>query len=98
MSVERASVSPIPGVLLAQLAVDQRVQGKGLGRYLFEEALGKTLTLAIEGPVVFGLFVADAIDEDASNFYQRRGFISLGGDYPTRMVLDLKPVIQSLKE
>ncbi len=42
---------PIPGVLLARLAVDRRVQGQGLGRYLFEEALGLTLQLAKAGPV-----------------------------------------------
>src|SRR6516162_1172056 len=45
VSVERASVDrdpilarlprfPIPGVLLARLAVDTRVQGQGLGRHL----------------------------------------------------------------
>src|SRR3954449_684243 len=50
-SVERTAVSsmeslnrlprfPIPAVLLARLAVDERVQGQGLGRYLLEEALG----------------------------------------------------------
>ena len=41
---------PIPGVLLARLAVDTRVQGQGLGRYPFEEALGLTLQLAKGGP------------------------------------------------
>src|SRR4051812_30922657 len=56
-SVDRASAAripeldrlprfPIPGVLLSRLAVDTRVQGQGLGRYLFEEALGLTLQLA----------------------------------------------------
>ena len=72
VSVERASVArlpeldplprfPIPGILLARLAVDARVRGQGLGRYLFEEALGLTLQLAQPGPVAFRLFVTDAV-------------------------------------
>ncbi|MDG4595528.1 MAG: hypothetical protein P9F75_07510 [Candidatus Contendobacter sp.] len=62
VSVDRAAVAqlpeldrlprfPIPGILLARLAVDTRVRGQGLGRYLFEAALGLTLQLAQTGPV-----------------------------------------------
>ena len=108
VSVQRASVAsipepdrlprfPIPGVLLAQLAVDRRVQGQGLGRFLFDEALGKTLTLSSVGPVAFRLFVADAINEEATGFYERRGFQRLSSCYPARMVLDLRPVLEALR-
>src|SRR4051794_39766525 len=48
---------PVPAILLARLAVDERVQGQGLGRYLLEEALGRTLVLAREGPVRFRVLV-----------------------------------------
>jgi GNAT superfamily N-acetyltransferase len=106
VSVERDSVGPveglaklprfpIPGVLLARLAVDERVQGQGLGRYLFEEALGLTLTLATSGPVAFRLFVTDAIDEDAVRFYERFGLVRLSDAIPARMVLDIKPLLSS---
>jgi len=102
-SVERSSVDsmeslrrlpgfPIPAVLLARLAVDERVQGQGLGRYLFEESLGLTLALARNGPVAFRLFVTDAIDEAAAGFYERYGLTRLSEDFPCRMVLDLKPL------
>jgi GNAT superfamily N-acetyltransferase len=105
VSVERASVGrdptlarlsrfPIPGVLLARLAVDARVQAQGLGRYLFEEALGLTLQLAKTGPVAFRLFVTDAIDEAVARFYERRGFSRLGETFPCRMVLDLAPFVR----
>jgi len=105
VSVERASVErdptlarlprfPIPGVLLARLAVDARVQRQGLGRYLFEEALGLTLQLAKTGPVAFRLFVTDAIDEAAARFYERRGFARLSDTFPCRMVLDLAPFVR----
>jgi GNAT superfamily N-acetyltransferase len=104
VSVDRAAVSsvasldrlprfPIPGVLLARLAVDERVQGQGLGRYLFAEALGRTLELARSGPVVVRLFVTDAIDAGAVRFYERLGLARLGDSYPCRMVLDLWPLV-----
>ena len=104
VSVERASVEeipalsklpqfPIPGVLLARLAVDERVQGQGLGRHLFEEALGLALELATAGPVAFRLFVTDAINEDAVRFYERFGLARLSDALPARMVLDLEPLL-----
>jgi GNAT superfamily N-acetyltransferase len=80
-------------VLLARLTVDGRLQGQGLGRYLFEEALGLTLQLARSGPVAFRLFVTDAIDESAARFYERFGFSPLNDEFPCRMVLDLKPFL-----
>src|SRR5262249_14356710 len=105
-SVERASVAvlpaldrlprfPIPAILLARLAVDARVQGQGLGRYLFEEALRLTLNLATAGPVAFRLLVTDAVDERAAQFYERFGLARLGDGPPCRMVLDIKPLLAS---
>ena len=104
ISVERASLAsiaaldklpkfPIPGILLARLAVDKRAQGQGLGRFLFEEALGLTLQLCKEGPLRFRLFVTDAIDEQAASFYERFDLVRLGEEFPLRMVLDLKPLL-----
>ena len=105
-SVDRASVArrpeldrlprfPIPGILLARLAVDTRVRGQGLGRYLFEEALGLTLQLAQTGPVAFRWFVTDALDAEAARFYAHFGLAPLGDDFPCRMVLDLRPLLAS---
>lgn len=107
VSVERGSVArvsaldrlprfPIPGILLARLAVDAQIQGQGLGRYLFEEALGLTLQLARAGPVAFRLFVTDAIDADARRFYERFGLTRLSDDFPCRMVLDLRPILTTM--
>ena len=108
VSVDRSSVEdlpglsklprfPIPGVLLARLAVDERAQGQGLGRHLFEEALGLTLELATSGPVAFRLFVTDAIDDDAVRFYERFGLARLSDALPSRMVLDIKPLVGALR-
>ena len=109
VSVERASLAtvpaldrlprfPVPGVLLARLAVDERAQGQGLGRYLFEEALGLTLQLARTGPVSFRLFVTDAIDANAEKFYTRFGLVRLADEYPCRMVLDLRGLLAASQE
>jgi GNAT superfamily N-acetyltransferase len=95
--LDRLPRFPIPGVLLARLAVDARVQGQGLGRYLFEEALGLTLQLALTGPVAFRLFVTDAIDAEAVRFYERFGLTPLGDEHPCRMVLNLRPLLAAAK-
>jgi ribosomal protein S18 acetylase RimI-like enzyme len=103
-SVERGSVArvpaldrlprfPIPAILLARLAVDVCAQGQGLGRYLFEEALGKSIELGQRGPVGFRLLVADAIDDAALRFYERLGLVSVGTEFPCRAVLDLLPLV-----
>ena len=108
VSVDRSSVDelpglsklprfPIPGVLLARLAVDERAQGQGLGRHLFEEALGLTLELTTSGPVAFRLFVTDAIDDNAVRFYERFGLARLSDALPARMVLDIKPLVGALR-
>ncbi|MFM2151984.1 MAG: hypothetical protein RL199_419 [Pseudomonadota bacterium] len=107
-SVERASLEgvatlsslpkfPVPAMLLARLAVDHRVQQQGLGRFLFEEALGRVLQLLEDGPVGFRLFVADAIDETAAAFYERRGFHAVESGWPRRMVLDLQPLAKAMQ-
>jgi GNAT superfamily N-acetyltransferase len=107
VSVERSAIArlpeldrlprfPIPGILLARLAVDTRARGQGLGRYLFEEALGLTLQLAQTGPVAFQLFVTDALDAEAARFYEHFGLAPLAEDFPCRMVLDLRPLLAQL--
>ena len=83
----------IPAVLLARLAVDTRVQGQGVGTWLFDEALQRTLTLATDGPIGFRVLVTDAKNERAASFYERRGMVALtDAGWPRRMVLDLKPL------
>jgi len=94
-TLDRLPRFPIPGILLARLAVDSRVQGQGLGTWLFEEALKKTLTLADEGPIGFRVLVTDAKSERAARFYEKLGLsrLSSPGQWPCRMVLDLKPLL-----
>ena len=77
----------------SRLAVDSRIRGQGLGRYLFEEALGLALQLAHTGPVAFRLLVTDAVDAQALSFYAHFGCQPLSEAFPCRMVLDLRPLL-----
>jgi len=64
---------PIPVVLLVRLAVSLHHQGRGIGRGLLQEAVRSTLVIA-EHAGIRALLV-HPIDEDASRFYLRFGFI-----------------------
>jgi ribosomal protein S18 acetylase RimI-like enzyme len=65
----------MPAVRIGRLAVDQRFQGRGLGKALLADAAVKAMTAA---PASFALLV-DAKDDQAANFYKCHGFRSLGG-------------------
>lgn len=80
---------PIPTVLLARLAVDQSLQGQGLGTDLLMNALERTASLSKSVGIHF--VEVDAIDEKARQFYERFGFIPLV-DQPLHLVMAMKTV------
>ena len=63
---------PIPAALLARLAVDRSVQGRGLGAWLLRDAMLRTLAAAES--VGIRLMLVHAIDDSARAFYTRHGF------------------------
>lgn len=81
---------PIPTVLLARLAVDQSVQGQGLGADLLMNALQRSAALSQSLGVHF--VEVDAIDEKARQFYQRYGFTPLV-DQPLHLVMAMGTVL-----
>ncbi|AFZ05500.1 GCN5-related N-acetyltransferase [Oscillatoria nigro-viridis PCC 7112] len=64
---------PIPAILIAKLAVDRSMQGRGLGKQLLLHALARAIDVS-EIVGVYGVRV-DAIDEKAKEFYQKFGFL-----------------------
>jgi GNAT superfamily N-acetyltransferase len=66
---------PVPVILLARLAVDLTLQGKGLGEALMIDALKRCLQLT-DTLGVYAVEV-DAIDQQAKAFYQKYGFTAL---------------------
>ncbi len=69
------SYSSIPTTLLGRLAIDNRFQGKGIGKLLLIDALKRSYEISKS----IGSFavVVDPLDEDAENFYGKYGFIKL---------------------
>lgn len=63
---------PIPAVLLARLAVDQSVQGNGLGAFLLRDAMARTMAAAAE--LGIRVMLVHALDESARGFYLHHGF------------------------
>jgi predicted N-acetyltransferase YhbS len=78
---------PIPVLLLARLAVDQAMQGHGLGWRLLRDAILRTLQVA--GQVGVRALLAHALDQRAADFYARYDFQPSPTD-PLHMLLLLK--------
>lgn len=64
---------PIPVVILARLAVSLHVQGRGVGRGLLQDAIRRTLVLAEQAGI--RALLTHPVDDNASRFYLRFGFI-----------------------
>jgi GNAT superfamily N-acetyltransferase len=62
---------PIPVVVLARLAVDVSVSGRGLGAWLLRDAMSRTLAAA--ETIGVRAMLVHAIDDDARRFYLRHG-------------------------
>jgi GNAT superfamily N-acetyltransferase len=76
--VGRGSPDAIPAVLLARLALDQSLHGRGLGGELLLDAL--TRAVAASEVAAARLVVVDAIDDAAAAFYEHHGFIAVPGN------------------
>lgn len=86
---------PIPVLLLARLAVDERWHGKGLGAALVADAMRRTLQVAdIAG--VRALLI-HAKDEAARDFYMHLGFEPFPGDpfVLYRLLKDVRAMVKS---
>lgn len=83
----------IPAILLAKLALDSTLQGRGLGSDLLVHALGTILDAARRagGRVV----LVDAIDAAARAFFERHDFQVLRGR-PSRLVMKLSTAAKAL--
>jgi len=85
--VAKAMPEPVPVLLLARLAVDQTVQGQGLGWRLLRDAILRTLQVADH--VGVRALLGHALDQGAADFYARYDFQPSPTD-PLHMVLLLK--------
>jgi GNAT superfamily N-acetyltransferase len=85
-SMRRNMPRQIPAVILARLAIDQRWQGRGLGKALLLDAVQRSVRAAKE--VSARLLIVHAISQAATDFYLHHGFVRLPLETPT-FALDL---------
>lgn len=79
----------LPAVLLGRLAVDNKQKGNGFGELLLINALKKSLDVSLQ--VASLAVIAEALDEDALNFYLKYGFQQFKR-VPLKLYLPMKSV------
>lgn len=84
----------VPGALLAQLGVDQKFQGQGVGKHLMRNVFERVAVLANEWGCA--ALVTDPIDTRARTLYQGFDFIKMEG-HPSRMILGTATIVAALK-
>jgi len=80
---------PLPTALLGKLAVDESVQGRGLGAFLLIDALRRVVEVSEKMAVV--AVEVHAIDARARDFYTRYGFQAFT-DQPFHLFLSLATI------
>ena len=92
-NVGRGAPRQIPALLLAKLALDEAIQGQGLGTELLVTALATIVEAARKAGG--RLVVVDAIDADARRFYEHHDFQPLP-DNERRLVMKLSTAAKAL--
>jgi GNAT superfamily N-acetyltransferase len=92
--IGRGAPQQIPAILLAKLALHERLHGQGLGAELLIHALTTIVTAARSagGRIV----IVDAIDSTAASFYRAHDFEPTPND-PRRLILKLSTVARALR-
>lgn len=84
---------PIPVVLLARLAVDEKFHGLGLGAKTLVYALRQAYELVINGLPAHGL-ILDVLDENALGFYQAFDTFEPFTLNPMRLFVSMKTIAE----
>ena len=85
-AVRRNMPDPVPVMVLARLAVDERAQGIHLGAALLQDAVNRAITVS-ENAGVRALLV-HALHDRAKQFYQHYGFLE-SPHHPMTLMLRL---------
>jgi GNAT superfamily N-acetyltransferase len=71
-NIRRNMPDPVPVIVLARLAVDQKAQGQKLGPTLLRDAIKRAV--AVSGDAGVRAVLVHAINERAKGFYEHYGF------------------------
>jgi GNAT superfamily N-acetyltransferase len=94
-STRVGSLRSVPGVLLAQLGVDEKFARQGIGKLLVREVFRRAVALV--RAVGCAAIVADPIDSVAAAFYAGFDFQPLG-DGTARMIVAMKTIVAALAD
>ena len=84
----------LPATLLGRLAIDNQQKGKGFGEIILFDALKKAI--AVSRQIASLAVVAEALDENAANFYVKYGFQKFTQNH-MRLYLPMKAIEDILK-
>jgi predicted N-acetyltransferase YhbS len=87
-AAQRNQPDPVPAILIGQLAVATRLQGKGYARSLLQHALRTAVRMSREVGCVVVLL--HPLDDDLRRFYARFGFETLEADPQRSMAVRIK--------
>ncbi|MGV0794751.1 GNAT family N-acetyltransferase [Mycolicibacterium sp. XJ1819] len=88
-------VSTIPGYLIAKLALDSSLHGRGFGEQLLRDAIARVVEASNHGGG--RLIVVDAIDDEAAEFYVRYGFVPVR-NCERRLVMKIATAAKALRD
>jgi ribosomal protein S18 acetylase RimI-like enzyme len=95
VSFRAGGYSRIPGYLIARLAIDTALRGQGYGEQLLLDALGKAVAASEIG--AGRLIVVDAIDDEATAFYEHYHFVPVR-KRERRLVMKVSTAAKALGE
>ena len=79
----------LPATLLGRLAIDNQHKGKGFGEIMLFDALKKAI--AVSKQVASLAVIAEALDDNAVNFYMKYGFQKFNSD-SMKLYLPMKAI------
>jgi predicted GNAT family N-acyltransferase len=79
----------LPATLLGRLAIDNQQKGKGFGEIMLFDSLKKAITVSKQ--VASLAIIAEALDENAVNFYMKYGFQKFIQN-PMKLYLPMKAI------
>jgi len=94
--VARGGPRVVPVVLVARLAVNREVQGRGMGGEVLWDALTRAFTA--NALAAARAIVVDALDERAATFYEHFGFTRVvsAAPFPLRLAIKMSSVERNL--
>lgn len=82
----------IPCILLARLAIDERFQGRRIGRHLFRDAISRSISAS--QAIGAACLLIHARDEAARSFYLKQADLLESPVEPLHLILPMKSALQ----